>query len=303
MGPKVNPYFILSVGVIAVSTSAIFVKVSQAPSEVIAFYRLFFSVIIMLPVFLIKYASELRLITKRDWLFSLVAGVFLAFHFILWFESLNYTSVASSTVLVTLQPLFAFVGTYVFFKERFSVRAIFCGVMAIIGSFIISWGDFKISGSALFGDILALIACALVTAYLMFGQSVRKRVSLITYTFVVYAISAITLFIYVLILGQPLMNYPTSDWLYFILLAIIPTLLGHTLFNWSIKWLSTSTISMAILLEPIGATILAYYLLNEKIMLTQILGGLVVMASLAFFLIEGKMSKIKVKQEKEQRVT
>ncbi|MEK4146872.1 DMT family transporter [Robertmurraya sp. FSL W8-0741] len=299
MGPKVNPYFILSVGVIAVSTSAIFVKVSQAPSEVIAFYRLFFSVIIMLPVFLIKYASELRLITKRDWLFSLVAGVFLAFHFILWFESLNYTSVASSTVLVTLQPLFAFVGTYVFFKERFSVRAIFCGVMAIIGSFIISWGDFKISGSALFGDILALIACALVTAYLMFGQSVRKRVSLITYTFVVYAISAITLFIYVLILGQPLMNYPTSDWLYFILLAIIPTLLGHTLFNWSIKWLSTSTISMAILLEPIGATILAYYLLNEKIMLTQILGGLIVMASLAFFLIEGKMSKIKVKQEKE----
>lgn len=179
------------------------------------------------------------------------------------------------------------------------MRAIFCGVMAIIGSFIISWGDFKISGSALFGDILALIACALVTAYLMFGQSVRKRVSLITYTFVVYAISAITLFIYVLILGQPLMNYPTSDWLYFILLAIIPTLLGHTLFNWSIKWLSTSTISMAILLEPIGATILAYYLLNEKIMLTQILGGLIVMASLAFFLIEGKMSKIKVKQEKE----
>lgn len=302
MRPKVNPYFILAIGVISVSTSAIFVKVSQAPSEVIAFYRLFFSVIIMLPVFLIKYANELRLITKRDWLFSLVAGVFLAFHFILWFESLNYTSVASSTVLVTLQPLFAFVGTYVFFKEKFTVRAIFCGVMAIIGSFIISWGDFKISGSALFGDILALIACALVTAYLMFGQSVRKRVSLITYTFVVYAISAITLFIYVLILGQPLTNYPTSDWLYFVLLAIIPTLLGHTLFNWSVKWLSTSTISMAILLEPIGATILAYYLLNEKIMLTQIIGGLIVMASLAFFLIEGKMSKTKVKMKKEKRV-
>ncbi|MDF1510046.1 DMT family transporter [Robertmurraya sp. DFI.2.37] len=302
MRPKVNPYFILAIGVISVSTSAIFVKVSQAPSEVIAFYRLFFSVIIMLPVFLIKYANELRLITKRDWLFSLVAGVFLAFHFILWFESLNYTSVASSTVLVTLQPLFAFVGTYVFFKEKFTVRAIFCGVLAIIGSFIISWGDFKISGSALFGDILALIACALVTAYLMFGQSVRKRVSLITYTFVVYAISAITLFIYVLILGQPLTNYPTSDWLYFVLLAIIPTLLGHTLFNWSVKWLSTSTISMAILLEPIGATILAYYLLNEKIMLTQIIGGLIVMASLAFFLIEGKMSKTKVKMKKEKRV-
>nr|WP_087946644.1 DMT family transporter [Robertmurraya massiliosenegalensis] len=295
MGPKVNPYLILAIGVISVSTSAIMVKVSTAPSEVIAFYRLFFSVLIMLPVFLLKYANELRLITKRDWLFSLIAGVFLAFHFILWFESLNYTSVASSTVLVTLQPLFAFVGTYVFFKEKFTMRAILCGIMAIIGSFIISWGDFKISGSALFGDILALIACALITAYLMFGQTVRKRVSLITYTFVVYAISAVTLFVYVLILGRPLTNYPTSDWVYFVLLAIIPTLLGHTLFNWSVKWLSTSTISMAILLEPVGATVLAYYLLNEKIMLTQIVGGLIVMASLAFFLIEGKLTRTKVK--------
>ncbi|MGG0715970.1 DMT family transporter [Robertmurraya massiliosenegalensis] len=295
MGPKVNPYLILAIGVISVSTSAIMVKVSTAPSEVIAFYRLFFSVLIMLPVFLLKYANELRLITKRDWLFSLVAGVFLAFHFILWFESLNYTSVASSTVLVTLQPLFAFVGTYVFFKEKFTIRAILCGIMAIIGSIIISWGDFKISGSALFGDILALIACALITAYLMFGQTVRKRVSLITYTFVVYAISAVTLFVYVLILGRPLTNYPTSDWVYFVLLAIIPTLLGHTLFNWSVKWLSTSTISMAILLEPVGATVLAYYLLNEKIMLTQIVGGLIVMASLAFFLIEGRVTRTKVK--------
>lgn len=265
MEPKVNPYLVLAIGVISVSTSAILVKVSSAPSGVIAFYRLFFSVLIMLPIFLLKYVTELRNITGRDWIFSVVAGVFLAFHFILWFESLNYTSVASSTVLVTLQPLFAFVGTYIFFKEKFSLRAILCGILAIAGSVIISWGDFRISGSALLGDILALIACALITAYLMFGQTVRKRVSLITYTFVVYSISTITLFAYVLILKQPFAPYPMSDWVYFVLLALIPTLLGHTLFNWSIKWLSTSTISMAILLEPVGATILAYFLLGEKI--------------------------------------
>ena len=249
-GTKVNPYAVLAIGVISVSTSAILVKVSTAPSGVIAFYRLFFSVLFMLPVFLIKYVPELRLITRRDWIFSIVAGVFLAFHFILWFESLNYTSVASSTVLVTLQPLFAFLGTYFFFKEKFSWKAILSGLLAVFGSVIISWGDFKISGSALFGDLLALIACALVTAYLMFGQSVRKRLSLVTYTFVVYSISAITLLIYVLIRQEPLVPYGTSDWVYFILLALIPNLLGHTLFNWSLKWLSTSTISMAILFEP-----------------------------------------------------
>lgn len=138
--PKLNPYIILAIGVLSVSTSAIFVKLSSAEAGVVAFYRLFFSVIIMVPIFIPRYVHELRTITKKDWVYSIIAGIFLAFHFILWFESLNYTSVASSTVLVTLQPLFAFIGTYFFFKEKFSIKAILCGLMAIIGSIVISWG-------------------------------------------------------------------------------------------------------------------------------------------------------------------
>lgn len=291
--PKVNPYIALAIGVIAVSTSAILVKVSSAPSGVIAFYRLFFSCLIMAPVFLLKYVSELRLITKRDWLFSIISGVFLAFHFILWFESLNYTSVASSTVLVTLQPLFAFVGAYLFFKERFTAKAICSAIISILGSFIISWGDFQMSGTALYGDILALIACALVTAYMMFGQTVRQRVSLITYTFIVYSISSLTLFVYVVLNQEPFVPYPASDWIFFILLALIPTLLGHSIFNWSVKWISASTISMAILFEPVGATILAYYLLGENIYWTQVAGGLIIIAALTLFLIDERMMKMK----------
>lgn len=289
--PRVNPYFALAIGVIAVSTSAIFVKLSSAPSGVIAFYRLFFSVLLMLPVFLLRYVSELKHITKRDWIFTIVSGVFLAFHFILWFESLNYTSVASSTVLVTLQPLFAFVGTYVFFKEKFTGKAVLSGIIAILGSVIISWGDFQISGTALIGDIFALIACALITAYLMFGQTVRKRLSLVAYTFLVYAISSVTLLVYVLLANEPLLPYKMSDWIYFILLAIIPTLLGHTLFNWSLKWMSTSTISMAILFEPIGAAILAYFLLGEMVTWTQIIGGSVVIFGIIIFLFDERKIK------------
>jgi drug/metabolite transporter (DMT)-like permease len=298
----VNPYFALIVGVIAVSASAIFVKFSEAPSGVIAFYRLLFSVLLMLPVFLMKYVKELALISGRDWLYATLAGVFLAFHFILWFESLNYTSVASSTVLVTLQPLFAFVGTFLFFKERFTLKAILCAVAAIVGSVIISWGDFQVSGTALFGDILALLACALVTAYLMFGQSVRKRISLITYTFVVYSISSIVLLLYVLIVGESLYPYPKNEWWNFILLALIPTLLGHSLFNWAIKWISTSIISMAILFEPVGATILAYYLLSEKVLFTQLLGGSIVIVGISLFLLDersGKQKKVKKDTLKE----
>lgn len=290
---KINPYLALAIGVFSVSTSAILVKVSSAPSGVIAFYRLFFSVLLMLPVFLIKYVPELRLITKRDWLFSIIAGVFLAFHFIFWFESLNYTSVASSTVLVTLQPLFAFLGTYFFFKEKYSIKAIISSLIAVTGSVVISWGDFKLNGSALFGDILALIACSLVTAYLLFGQTVRKRLSLVTYTFVVYSISTITLFIYVLIKQEPLFPYPTSDWVYFILLAVFPTLLGHTIFNWSLKWLSTSTISMAILFEPVGAAILAYYLLQESVIWSQLVGGGIIIIGVSLFLLDERGMSVK----------
>ncbi|MFB6468156.1 DMT family transporter [Cytobacillus sp. Hz8] len=295
--PKVNPYVVLAIGVLSVSASAILVKVSSSPSGVIAFYRLFFSVLFMLPLFLFKNAAELKLITKRDWIFSIVSGLFLAFHFILWFESLNYTSVASSTVLVTLQPLFAFIGTFLFFKERFSGKAVISCVIAIIGSVIISWGDFRISGMALFGDFLSLVACALVTAYLMFGQSVRQRLSLITYTFVVYTFSAIVLFFYVLIDQESFFPVVKTDWIYFILLALIPTLMGHTLFNWSLKWISTSTISMAILFEPVGATIMAYFLLDESVTWSQLIGGIIVVFGIMFFILDERKVLIKQKNK------
>lgn len=290
---KINPYILIGIGVLAVSTSAIFVKLATAQAPVIAFYRLFFSVLLMLPLFLFKYKHELKLISKRDWIYSVIAGVFLAFHFILWFESLNYTSVTSSTVLVTLQPLFAFIGTFLFFKEKLGFSALSSGLLGITGSIIISWGDFKISGMALYGDFLALVACAMVTAYLLFGQHVRKRVSIITYTFVVYSMSSVTLFFYVVFLGYPLTGFPSHDWVVFLLLAIIPTLLGHTLFNWSLQWVSTSTISIAILFEPVGAAILAYFILGEKILYTQIIGAMFIICGITFYLLnERKRTRV-----------
>ena len=288
---KTMPYVAIAIGVISVSLSAIFVKLSSAESAVIAFYRMLFSVLIMSPVFLLKYKSELKLLQKRDWIFSIVAGVFLAFHFILWFESLNYTSVASSTVLVTLQPIFAFVGTYLFFKEKVAFQSIVAVIVAISGSLLISWGDFRISGAALYGDGLALIACAFITGYLLFGQDVRKRLSLMTYTMVVYSVSTITLFFYVLFMGQSFGPYESNDWLLFVMLAIVPNLLGHTLFNWSLKWVSTNTISIAILFEPVGAAILAFFIFNEKLILSQVIGGIIVILGILMFVLDIKKVK------------
>ena len=289
--PKIHPYIPIAIGVISVSLSAILVKLANADAGVIAFYRMLFSVLLMTPLFLSKYTHELKGLMKRDWIFSGFAGVFLAFHFILWFESLNYTSVASSTVLVTLQPLFAFAGTYFFFKEKLSLKTILAGIIAITGSVFISWGDLKVSGEAFFGDVLALIACALVTAYFLLGQDVRKRLSLVTYTMVVYAVSTITLFFYVLIKGESFGPYPSIDWLWFISLAIIPNLLGHTLFNWSVKYVSTNVISIAILFEPIGAAILAMFIFKEYLVVSQVIGGLVVIFGIMLFIVDRNIFK------------
>ncbi|MCH1627797.1 DMT family transporter [Ferdinandcohnia quinoae] len=300
--PKINPYMMLAIGVIAVSTSAIFVKLANGPAAVIAFYRMLFSVALMAPIFLLKHRNELLIISKKDWMYSIIAGVFLAFHFILWFESLNYTSVTSSTVLVTMQPIFAFIGAYFFFKEKIAMGAVLSTLLALGGSVIISWGDFRVSGSALYGDFLAIISCMMVTAYLLFGQTVRKRVSLVTYTFVVYGISAITLFIYVLALNYPLFSYASSDWMYFLLLAIVPNLLGHNLFNWSLEWVSTSVISVAILFEPVGAAILAYFILSEKVIWTQILGGVIIIIGIGLYSV-GERRRSKNVQLSEQNVS
>jgi drug/metabolite transporter (DMT)-like permease len=290
-------YVALFIGILTVSTSAILVKVADAPSSVTAFYRLFFSVLLMTPIFLFKYASELKTITKRDWISSIIAGIFLALHFVLWFESLRFTSVASSVVLVTMQPLFAFLGTYLFFKEKLTLRAILSGMLAVSGSIVISWGDFRISGLALWGDILALIACLLVTIYLLFGQNVRSRISLVTYTFIVYLVSSITILLYVLLNGDPLVPYENDQWIYFVLLAIFPTLLGHTLFNFALRWVSTSVISVTILFEPIGASILAYFILNELIQVHQVVGGVIVLLGICLFLLWKKKEKVHVENK------
>ncbi len=282
---QIYPYAAVLIGVISVSTAAVLVKLAtDAPAAIIANYRLLLAVLIMLPFILLKKRVELTRLTKRDWIFTSLAGISLALHFIFWFESLNYTSVASSVVLVTLQPIFAFIGTYLFFKERFSAGAVISMIIAIFGSTIIAWGDFRVDEEALFGDILAIIGAVMITIYFLFGQTVRKTMSVMSYTFVVYGIGALTLLVYNLIIQNEFTGYDSDHWLIFLALAIIPTFFGHTLFNWAIRWVSTSIISMGIIFEPVGASILAYFILGEQISWSQWLGGTIVIFGLFLFI-------------------
>jgi len=286
-------YTILFLGVFALSTSAIFVKLADAPATITAFYRMLFAAVMLLPFLLVnkKNRKELGSLSKKQWGLGLLSGLFLAAHYLLWFESLNYTSVASSTVIVTLQPLFSMVGGYFLFKERFSKGAIIGCLVAIAGSIVIGWKDFQISGQALFGDILAFIAAGVITAYFFIGQYIRKMLSLIPYSIIGYTSSALFLSIFVFSQQTSFVNYSIQTWLSFIGLAFIATILGQTIFNWLLKWLSTSVISMSILGETIGTCILAYFILDEVISLQQGIGIALILIGLALFLLQQRNNK------------
>lgn len=291
MKSPILSYCILFFGVFALSTSAIFVKLADAPAAIIAFYRLFFATLILLPLLLLNQnnRSKLKTITRRQWGFGFISGLFLAAHYVLWFESLQYTSVASSTVIVTLQPLFSMIGGYFLFKERFTRGAVIGCLIAISGSIVIGWQDFQISGEALYGDILAFIAAGIITAYFFISQYVRKDLSLIPYSFISYGSSACFLGIFSYMKHESFIHYSTQTWLCFIGLAFIATILGQTIFNWLLKWMSATAISMSILGETIGTCILAYFILNETISLQQGLGITVIFIGLALFLMQPKL--------------
>lgn len=283
--PPFNPYMPIITGVISVSVPAVLVKLAaDAPAAMIAFYYLLFACIIMLPGVLMKHRHELKRLTGKDWIFSICSGIFLAVYFIFWFESLNYTSVTSSVVLVTLQPVFAFIGTYFFIEERFSPAALISMVIALLGSLIIIWGDYQHVGMTLLGNILALFAAVAITGYFLTGQNSRRKLSFIPYTFVVYGIAMVTLVFYNIILQNPFFGFPLPDWWVFLALAIIPTFFGQAMFNWAVRWVNTATISMANLFRPIIASIFAYFILDERITSSQWLGGAIVISGLFLFI-------------------
>jgi len=288
-------YFILFFGVFALSTSAIFVKLADAPAAIIAFYRLLFATVILLPLLLFnkRNRNELKTLSKKQWGFGFLSGLFLATHYVLWFESLRYTSVASSTVIVTLQPLFSMVGGYFLFKERFTKGAVIGCFIAISGSIVIGWQDFQISGDALYGDILAFMAAGIITAYFFISQHIRKDLSLIPYSVISYGSSACFLGIFAYMQQQSFIHYATQTWLSFIGLAFIATILGQTIFNWLLKWMSATVISMSILGETIGTCVLAYFILSETITLQQALGISIIFIGLTLFLLQPKLANRK----------
>lgn len=283
-------YLILFAGVFALSTSAIFVKLADAPSAVIAFYRLLIAGLILLPCLLInKHSrSEAKALSILQWKQITASGLFLALHYVLWFESLNFTSIASSTMIVCLQPLFSLALDRLISNKNITKNALLGCTVSLIGCAIIGWGDFQISGQSLWGDILAFVAGGVIALYFFVGETIRKEISAVTYSVLSYLISALVLMVYIVLMNNPFIGYSNSTWQAFVGLALISTIGGQFVFNLLLKNVPASAVTMAILGEPIGTCILAFFILHETIAIQQFIGMVIIMLGMTIYFRKSK---------------
>ncbi len=280
-----HPMIMIVVGVFGISLSSIFVKYSTSPSAVTAAYRLLWTVLLMTPVTFGNgdVRKELFQVSRKTVLLSCLSGLFLAFHFTLWFESLRHTSVASSTTIVCTEVIWVSLGYALFLKGHLSLKAIAAITVTLAGSVMIAFADSSAGGAHLYGDILSLLAAVAVAIYVLIGRVVRESASTTVYTYIVYSACAAVLLLICLFQGDSLFGYGFSGIVVGLLLAIFSTILGHSIFSWCLKFFSPSFVSASKLCEPVVATILAGFLFGEKPVPLQLAGGALILGGVLYY--------------------
>jgi drug/metabolite transporter (DMT)-like permease len=275
---------VLAAGVLVVSTASILIRWLQAdgvPSLSIAAWRLAFAALILAPVVLARCRDELVGLAWREWGLAVASGAFLAAHFATWILSLEYTSVASSVALVTTNPIWIGIASWLLFRERLGAVMVLAIALAIAGAAVIFLTDAADeAGAPVLGNALAVIGSLTVCGYLLIGRRLRRGMSLLAYVGVVYATAAVCLVLFAAAAGAPLGGFAPASWLMLLALAIGPQLLGHTSFNWALKYLSATLIALAILGEPVGSTVLAWLLLSEPVGPVKLVGMALLLAGI-----------------------
>ncbi|HEX2088879.1 MAG TPA: DMT family transporter [Actinomycetota bacterium] len=273
----VRPYqvVLLVVGVVAVSFAAIFIRIADAPALSTAFYRNAMAAALFLPL-VVAQRNEVRRLSSRQLAIAFLSGALLAMHFATWIASLSFTTVAASVVLVTTSPIFVAAASRVLFGERVG-NTTFIGILiGLAGAAIVSGGDFGISKRAAAGDLLALAGAITAAGYLLAGRRLRSEMSLFAYVGVVYTTCAVLL-LPAAALGGRLTGFSGNTWFMFVLLAVIPQALGHTVFNYLLKDMDASLVAISIMGEPVGSTLLALAFFGEVPPLTAIVGGVLIL--------------------------
>ncbi len=275
-----KPYLILLVGVLSVSFAATFIRLAEAPPLVIATYRLTIAALILIPIVAIKSRGILKQLSGRDWLLVLLSSVFIALHFALWITSLSYTSIASSVILVTSHPAFVAVISYFMWRERLNKLIISGIVVALVGVILINYGSLSFGSEAILGDLLALIAGFAMGAYLLIGGQLRARIDILSYLTIIYTGAAVILLITTLLAGYSFFGYSPLTYTMMILLALVPQLIGHSCLNLAVRLMPVTFVSVAILGEPVGATLLGSVILGETPTLNEITGGILILGGI-----------------------
>ena len=272
----------LSLAIAAISTAAVLVRLSDAPALVLAFYRLAIASVLLAPVALLREGSRDALASlERGELVRLAGvGLVLALHFWSWFESLEHTTVAASVVLVTLHPVFVGLASDRLYGEGLGRLGWIGVVVALVGGIVITGADARLGLGNAFGDLLALIGAAAAAAYFLAGRGYRQDLPLLAYVVPVYAASAVGLAGASLAAGHAFTGYAVDEWVIFLALAIVPMILGHTLLNYALAYVSAPVVATTVLGEPIGSSLLAWLVLAEVPPWGTALGALVVLAGI-----------------------
>jgi len=278
--PPFNPYVVLIIGIIGVSTGSIFARLADAPALVIAAYRMGLAALILIPFAAWKAGEELRSLSIHDVKLTILSGFFLALHFATWISSLDYTAIANSVVLVNTIPLWVGLFTPLISKERIQGATITSIIVSVIGAAIIGFGDFATGGKALWGDVLAVFGAVCAAVYLLLGRNLRRKLSLLSYVAICYGSAAVILWLVVLSLNLSITGYSTQTVAAFWAMALISQLIGHSSYNWSLKWFSTSLVAVSLLGEPIGSTLLAYIIFDEGLTWMKFIGGLFILSAI-----------------------
>jgi len=242
--PKFPPNIALFISIVAVSTASILIRMSAAGPLAIAAYRLTFATLILLPFYIHS-------------------------------TSLGFTSVASSVVFVHVDPIFVAAVSHFVFKERINRGTLLGIVFAFAGAIIIALGDAGVGEVNLYGDLLALVGAIMLGIYILSGRRLRQSLDLVSYVTPVYATSAVVLILGSLVNGTKLAPFPMREYLLFLAIAVVPMIFGHTVYNWALKYVEAPVVSISLLGEPVGATILAYLVLREVPNTLALVGGVI----------------------------
>jgi drug/metabolite transporter (DMT)-like permease len=273
----------VAVGVLAVSAAAIFIRLAEAPAIAIAFWRCTLGAVVLLPPAIVR---KEKLPRGKTLYVGMASGVALGAHFGFWISSLDYTSVAASVVLVSTQPVFVAILAYLLFGERTSPLS-FAGILVALAGTAVIASDGSVGSAALLGNALALIGAVAVAIYVLIGRYSRTGgVGVLPYSIVVYSAAALSLLPVALLFGVELWGYSGETWFWLWAITVGPQIMGHTVFNWALRYVEASVVSGTILAEPVVSSFLAWLILFERPGLPTILGGVVVLFGL-FMLLRG----------------